>query len=298
MAKYDWNTFRNYVAFLAGEMASGTMYPHHDSELISWYHDAFLPWDHYLNNIVLFYHDSPITRSHFMDPTDRAIKGFYCISTSGTWLPGEESATDAGPWMDHGTWDCSLESDRTGANVMSRAAAEALHTGLGKNPGGGGSECSFTGTAASEISWGADGSWRLSRKPTLKLIVSMTVWQRMRSERFQLHGCTTVRWLYLTSCQRLFGGHLGSSRTRTCATWPVLLRACQHWVQWWSHNTSWIQGIFTHLHSLHDLYAATATTFLMKNTWLLAGIFMYGTEYQWPGTHPPAPRRRGRSTKI
>ena len=59
------------------------------------------------------------------------------ISTSGTWIPGEESATDAGPWMDHGTWDCSLESDGTGANVMSRAAAEALHTGLGKNPGGG-----------------------------------------------------------------------------------------------------------------------------------------------------------------
>ena len=58
------------------------------------------------------------------------------ISTSGTWLPGEESATDAGPWMDQGTWDCSLESDGTGANVMSRAAAEALHTGLGKNPEG------------------------------------------------------------------------------------------------------------------------------------------------------------------
>ena len=51
-----------------------------------------------------------------------------------------------------------------------------------------------------------------------------------------------------------------------------------HWVQWWSHNTSWIQDIFTHLHSLHDLYAATATTFLMKITWLLAGIFMYGRE--------------------
>ena len=58
------------------------------------------------------------------------------ISTSGTWLPGEESATDAGAWMDHGTWDCSLESDGTGAYVMSRAAAEALHPGLGKNPGG------------------------------------------------------------------------------------------------------------------------------------------------------------------
>ena len=56
----------------------------------------------------------------------------------GTWLPGEQSATDAGPWMDHGTWDCSLESDGTGANVMSRLTAEALHPGLGKNPGGGG----------------------------------------------------------------------------------------------------------------------------------------------------------------
>ena len=78
MAKYDWNTSRNYVAFLAGELAPGTRRPHHDSELISCYHDAFLPWGHYHNNIVLFYHHSPITRSHFMDPTDRAIKGFYC----------------------------------------------------------------------------------------------------------------------------------------------------------------------------------------------------------------------------
>ena len=48
---------------------------------VSWfscYHDAFRTWGHYHNNIVLFYHDSPITRSHFMDPTNRAIKGFYC----------------------------------------------------------------------------------------------------------------------------------------------------------------------------------------------------------------------------
>ena len=80
MAKYDWNTFRNYVAFLAGELAPGTRHPHHDSEWSSCYHDAFLPWGHYHNNILLFYHDSPITRSHFMDPTDRAIKGFYCMS--------------------------------------------------------------------------------------------------------------------------------------------------------------------------------------------------------------------------
>ena len=80
MAKYDWNTFRNCVAFLAVGVAPGTRRPHHDSELISCYHYAFLTWGHYHNNIVLFYHDSPITRSHFMDPTDRAIKGFYCIS--------------------------------------------------------------------------------------------------------------------------------------------------------------------------------------------------------------------------
>ena len=79
MAKYDWNTFRNYFAFLAGGVAPGTRRPHHDSELISCYHEAFRTWGHYHNNIVLFNHDSLITRSHFMDPTDRAIKGFYCI---------------------------------------------------------------------------------------------------------------------------------------------------------------------------------------------------------------------------
>ena len=103
----------------------------------------------------------------------------------------------------------------------------------------------------------------------------MTVWQRMRSERFQLHGRTTVRWLYLTSCQRLFGGHLGSSRTRTCATWPVLLMACQHWVQWWSHNMSWIQGIFTHLHSLHDLYAATQCYDVLNEEYLIISWYLH-----------------------
>ena len=92
MAKYDWSTFRNYVAFLAGELAPGTRHPHHDSESSLCYHDAFLPWGHYHNNIVLFYHDSPITRSHFMDPTDRAIKGFYCNRQHAS--PYHEVATD------------------------------------------------------------------------------------------------------------------------------------------------------------------------------------------------------------
>ena len=96
------------------------MHPHHDSELISWYHDAFLPWDHYLNNIVLFYHDSPITRSHFMDPTDRAIKGFYCMydlvkayrnmqkSIANQWVEDWEASngrTKETTWLFHDPWD-------------------------------------------------------------------------------------------------------------------------------------------------------------------------------------------------
>ena len=80
------------------------------------------------------------------------------ISTSGTWLPGEESATDAGAWLDHSTWDCSLECAGTGAYVTSRAAAEALHSGLGKNPGGGAAanvhslDCSIRDIMRSHIS--------------------------------------------------------------------------------------------------------------------------------------------------
>ena len=58
------------------------------------------------------------------------------ISVAGTWSPSEESATDPGPWMDHRALDCPLESDRTGETAVSRETVEALHTGLGKNPGG------------------------------------------------------------------------------------------------------------------------------------------------------------------
>ena len=99
MAKYDWNTFRNYVAFLVGGVAPGTRRPHHDSELISWYHEAFRTWGHYHNNNVLFYHDSPITRSHFMDPTDRAIKGFYCI-----WQTFSQNVVDIIIYFVTGNW--------------------------------------------------------------------------------------------------------------------------------------------------------------------------------------------------
>ena len=95
-------------------------------------------------------------------------------------------------------------------------------------------KCSFRDIMRSHVSrWIVE---TVKEAYTLKLIVSTTVWQRMRSERFQLHGRTTVRWLYLTSCQRRFGGLQGCSRIRICATWLVLLRACRHWVQWWLYN--------------------------------------------------------------
>ena len=88
----------------------------------------------------------------------------------------------------------------------------------------------------------------------------------MKSGPCQPHGLTTVRWCNLTFCQLHFGGCLESSRIPIYETWPVSLMGCQLWVQGWSHNKSWIQDIFSHLRSLHDLYAATATTFLMKIT--------------------------------
>ena len=42
------------------------------------------------------------------------------ISVARTWFPSEESATDTGPWMDHGARDCPLETDGTGGNAVSR----------------------------------------------------------------------------------------------------------------------------------------------------------------------------------
>ena len=194
------------------------------------------------------------------------------ISFAGTWFPCEESTTVTGSGVDLHTGDSPSQPVRSGEDAVSCQTAKTLPTGLWNG-------CLFIGIATSRISWEVtsdDGSWRLSRKPTLKLIESMTELLHMRSE--PCYGRTTVRWLYLTSCQLRFGGHLGSSRICIYATWPVSLMACLLWVQWWSHSKLWIQDIFTLLHSLHDLYAATAMTFLMKITWLLAGIFMYGME--------------------
>ena len=160
------------------------------------------------------------------------------ISVAGTWSPSEESATDPGPWMDHRARDCPLESDRSGETAVSRETVEALHTGLGKNPGGRQHMFMHCNRNIRDIMRSHISRWIVE---TVKKAYTQAdpEYDRVTAHEvraFQLHGRTTVRWPYLTSCQQRFGGHLGSFRIRIYATWPVLLMACRHWVQWWSHN--------------------------------------------------------------
>ena len=200
------------------------------------------------------------------------------ISFAGTWVSCEEPATVTRSGVDLRTGYSPSQPVQSGKDALPCQAIEAISR---NKSGGADNSCSFIGTAPLEISWeviSADGSWRQSKKPTLKLIGSTTELQHMRSDPCQHHGLTTVRWRYLTFCQRHFGGRQESSRIPVYETWLVSLMGCLRWVQWWLHNKSWIQDIFSHLHSLHDLYAATAMTFWIKITWLLAGIFVYGTE--------------------
>ena len=60
------------------------------------------------------------------------------ISFSITWFPCEESTTVTGSGVDHRTGDFPSQPVRSGEDAVSCHTAEALHTGLGKNPGGGG----------------------------------------------------------------------------------------------------------------------------------------------------------------
>ena len=118
------------------------------------------------------------------------------ISFGRTWFPCEESTTVTGSGMDLRTGDSPSQPVRSGEDAVSCQTAKTLPMGLGKNLWGAISWCLFIGIATSGISWevtSADGSWRLSRKPTLKLIESMTELRHMRSEPCQLHGRTTVR---------------------------------------------------------------------------------------------------------
>ena len=106
---------------------------------------------------------------------------------------------------------------------------------------GGVNRCLFTGIATAGISWELRSHISRWIMETVKEAYTqadretMTKLLHMRSEPCQHHGLTTFKWPYLTSCQRRFGGHLGSSRILIYATWRVSLMACLHWVQWWLH---------------------------------------------------------------
>ena len=170
------------------------------------------------------------------------------ISVAGTWFPSKESATELGPWMDHHARDCPLESDGSGENAVSCQTIETLHMGFWKNRGGGGGGGGGGGMSADVYTLESQHQryYEEPHKPMDRgdcqgsLHSSwLRIWPSdgtMRSEPFQHHGRTTIRLPFLTSCQRHFGGHLGSSRIRIYATWPVSLMACRQWVQWWSHN--------------------------------------------------------------
>ena len=169
------------------------------------------------------------------------------ISVAGTWFPSEESATELGPWMDHRARDCPLESDGSGENAVSCQTIETLHMGFWKNRGGGGG--GGGGGMSADVYTLESQHQRYYEEPHKPMDRGdcqgslhsswLRIWPSdgtMRSEPFRHHGRTTVRLPFLTSCQRHFGGHLGSSRICIYATWPVSLMACRHWVQWWSHN--------------------------------------------------------------
>ena len=163
------------------------------------------------------------------------------ISVAGTWFPSEESATKLGPWMDHRardwlpTWiwwkrrECCVLSDNWNSTY-----------GILKESGGGMSADVYT-LESQHQRYYEEPHKPMDRGDCQGSLHSswLRIWPSngtMRSEPFQHHGRTTVRLPFLTSCQRHFGGHLGSSRIRIYATWPVSLMACRHWVQWWSHN--------------------------------------------------------------
>ena len=75
---------------------------------------------------------------------ERSHPGTTCgISFAGTWFPFEESTTVTGSGMDHRTRDSPSQPVRSGEDAVSCQTAETLHTGLGKNWGGGGGQRMF-----------------------------------------------------------------------------------------------------------------------------------------------------------
>ena len=75
------------------------------------------------------------------------------ISFAGTWFPCEESTTITGSGVDYCTRDCPSQPVQSGEDAVSSQTVKALHTGLGKSPGGAVNGCLFAGIATSGISW-------------------------------------------------------------------------------------------------------------------------------------------------
>ena len=200
------------------------------------------------------------------------------ISFAGTWFPSEESTTVTGSGVDHCTRNFPSQPVRSGEDAVSCQTAEALHTGLGKNPGRPSMDvCSLESQHQRYHEKSHQPMDRVDCQGSLH-----TSWSRVwPSYCTWCQSTVSIMDVQLSggpTWQRRLGSYLGPSRICIYRTWLVSLMACLLWVQWWSHNKLWIQDIFTLLHSLHDLYAATATTFLMEITWFLAGIFKYGME--------------------
>ena len=76
-------------------------------------------------------------------------------ATTRPHVTARPQVTMQAPWKNHGTWDCPLESDRTEENAMWDSWSSTYETLKESGGGGGVSACSYTGTPASEISWGA-----------------------------------------------------------------------------------------------------------------------------------------------
>ena len=204
------------------------------------------------------------------------------ISFAGSCFSCQEPATVTGSGVDLRTGIAiSIRPKRKGCFALSGNWSYIY--GTRNESGRAVSGCLYIGTATSEISWeviSADGSWRQSWKPMLKLIESITEWQLMKSGPCQHHGLTTVKWRYLTFCQQRF---LRSSGVfQNSYLWDM---ACI------TDGMSTLGPVVVaqqvvdpgHLHPPPIAYTicmqpATATTFLMKITWFLAGIFMYGME--------------------
>ena len=191
------------------------------------------------------------------------------ISTSGAWLPGEESAPE---WI----------TVPGIAHLNPMEPERMLHTGLRKNPGG----------LSAHVHTLELQHQRYHEEPHKPM------------DRGDCQGSQHSSWSSVRPCDSAWGPSVFSFmgvQLSGGSTWhPVsgILEVIwglpefvpvRHGLYCWGHvDTGSSGGCTTRSGSRASsptsiayticVYAATATTFLMKITWLLAGIFMYGAE--------------------